>query len=230
MTPRLRALLDCVEKCKILADIGTDHAYLPIEAIRKNICERAIACDIVPGPLNIASQNIRAAGLQARIETRLGDGLNPLSQNEADCIVIAGMGGMNIINIISAAQKKCQGDGSVDNAPRLILQPQHDLEELRRFLHKNLYNIIEEKLIRERERFYVILISQRANENEIATYTDAEYFTGKIISPHFTDYLREKHKKISGYINSVSDEKSRELAKKQMKWLEEANVHNKVDN
>jgi len=228
ITPRLRAVLDCVAEtqCEILADIGTDHAYLPIEAVRKNICENAIACDIVPGPLKMADYNIRSAGLAERIEIRLGDGLQPLSPNEADCIVIAGMGGMRIIDIISVAHDK------IKNA-RLILQPQHDLEDLRRFLHKNLYNILEEKLVREktkgRSRFYVILVAQ--STDGITPYTDAEYFTGRINCSNFPEYLYEKQKKISGYINSVSDEAARKTAEKQLEWLRRCiNAHRTMDN
>jgi tRNA (adenine22-N1)-methyltransferase len=193
-----------------------------VKAIRENICEHAIACDINVAPLETAKKNIHAAGLSSRIETRLGDGLQPLSHNEADCIVIAGMGGMNIIEIISAAHEK------ISNA-KLILSPQHDLENLRRFLHENLYNILEEKLVCEKtkkhSRFYVIVVARRvACAEEISPYTNAEYFTGKIFSPDFAAYLREKHEKISGYISSVSGD-AHELAQKQLTWLEEANAH-----
>jgi len=218
LSPRLRAVLNCVAEtpCKILADIGTDHAYLPIEAVRTHACERAIACDIVPGPLDIAKKNILAAGLSEKIETRLGNGLQPISPNEPDCIAITGMGGKNIEEIISAAHEK------IGNA-RLILSPQHDLEDLRRFLHKNLYSILNEKLVREeiknRSRFYVILTAQRANN--VTPYTDSEYFTGRISCPDFPEYLREMHLKITKYIGSISDVNARELAEKRLIWLKE---------
>ncbi|MCL1845538.1 MAG: class I SAM-dependent methyltransferase, partial [Defluviitaleaceae bacterium] len=124
LSPRLAAVLSCVEKCGVLADIGTDHAYLPIEAVRAGLCERAIACDVSVGPLEFAARNIRAAGLcdetfcneaddnswqtYGLIETRLGDGLAPLAADKADCIVIAGMGGMKIIEILQAEKKRAK--------------------------------------------------------------------------------------------------------------------------
>jgi len=234
LTKRLRALLACVDSCRCLADIGTDHAYLPIEAVRKGICERAIACDIADGPLKAAAENIRAAGLLERIEMRLGDGVEPLAPGEADCIVIAGMGGQRIIDIVRHAHGKNRGNvskvthsletlnnsgstGKVGNA-RLILQAQHDLEELRRFLHENLYNIEYEKLVREGARFYVIIAAQRAEK--IEPYTDAEYFTGRITCPDFPAYLCEKHAKISKYIGAISNENDRTLAFRRLSWLE----------
>jgi len=212
LSPRLKAVLECVKKCDVLADIGTDHAYLPIEAVRENFCQRAIACDINTGPLEIAKKNILAVGFENRIETRLGDGLQPLCENEADCIVITGMGGMRILEILSATPVKAK------NA-RLILQAQHDMEELRRFLHSNMYNIIEEKLIRERSRFYVILVAQSADASEIVPWTDAEYFLGKIESSDLILYLREMNEKIMGYIHSISDEETKNLAKKRLAWI-----------
>ncbi|MCL2198169.1 MAG: class I SAM-dependent methyltransferase [Defluviitaleaceae bacterium] len=214
---RLLTILSCIGKCDVLADIGTDHAYLPIEAIREGICKTAIACDISEGPLNIAKKNIDDAGLSDRIQTRLGDGLAPLCEDEADCIVISGMGGMKIMEILSAMPVKA----------RLILQPQHDLEELRRFLHKYMYNILEEKLAYERGRFYEIIISQKSEK--ILPYTDAEYFHGRIKCPHFLPYLREKRDKIKEYIHSVSHNSKEH---KRLKWLEEKcqNGNSTVDN
>lgn len=206
----MQTVLECIENCDVLADIGTDHAYLPIEACRVGFCQKAIACDILPRPLKMAEFNIKAAKLESRIETRMGDGLQPLLVNEADCITIAGMGGMRICGILSDAPKKAE------NA-KLILQPQHDLEELRRFLHSNMYKI-EESLVRERSRFYVIMVAQRG---EVVPWTDAEYFLGKTSGADSTLYFHEMHKKISGYIHFITDEKMLELAKKRLAWLKE---------
>ncbi|MDR0272228.1 MAG: class I SAM-dependent methyltransferase [Clostridiales bacterium] len=211
---RLSKLLECVGNCSVLADIGTDHAYLPIEAVRAGICEKAIACDINAGPLKIAKKNICKAGFSERIEARLGDGLNPLRENEADCVVIAGMGGMRIVEILKAAPKK------IENA-KLVLQPQHDLEELRRFLHSNMSNIISEKLAIERSRFYVVLTVKGAKNAKDIPWTDAEYFLGKIESPDLLLYLCEMRKKSAGYFDAITDEGAREKEKKRLEWIEE---------
>ncbi|MCL1844225.1 MAG: class I SAM-dependent methyltransferase [Defluviitaleaceae bacterium] len=218
---RLQTILKCIKNCEVLADIGTDHAYLPIEAIRAGVCKRAVACDISPGPLKIANFNIQEAELKNHIETRLGDGLKPLKKDEADCIVIAGMGGKRICEILFNSREKIKN---------LILQPQHDLEELRRFLHSNGYTIKNEELTREKERFYIILVAQNAKisgENQVIPWTEEEYFLGKFLleksrkNADITDYFRQSHKKISGYIHSVNKTSARELAEKRLSWLEE---------
>jgi len=208
LSPRLQAVLELIEPCKVLADIGTDHAYLPIEAYRAGLCEKAIASDINPGPLKIAESNIKAAGLSKKIETRLGDGLNPLNPGEADCIVITGMGGMRIIGILN---EKTQ------NA-RLILQPQHDLEELRRNLHAKGY-AIEEKLVREASRFYIIICAKKASN--VKAWSDKEYFLGNLSGEFWQSYLQQKREKIERYIHSISDNAARIKAEQQLKWIEE---------
>jgi len=210
---RLQAVLDLVRHSKILADIGTDHAYLPIEAVRAGLCQKAIACDINKGPLEIAAANIEMAQLSDRIETRLGDGLAPVHQNEADCIVISGMGGMRIWNILHTQQAKAQF------AKKLILQPQHNLEELRRSLHDTGYEIRTEKLIYEDSRFYVILLA--GHTGKISTWTEQEYFFGKHIteSPHFLQYLEYHQSKIARYIQSIKDDDTRQSAETRLKWI-----------
>jgi tRNA (adenine22-N1)-methyltransferase len=203
---RLQTMLSCIRECGTLADIGTDHAYLPIEAVRGGLCKKAIACDIVKGPLDTAKKNIKAAGLENYIETRLGDGLQPLQKNEADCIVIAGMGGMNIMEILESPKA---------GNSKLILQAQHDLEELRRFLHAKKYRI-KEYLVRERSRFYVVTEAEKAGT--IETWTDKEYFLGKAESEDLQAYFCGMHSKIAKYIDSL-DGTARKLAEKRMAWL-----------
>jgi len=212
---RLQAVLDLVGHSKVLADIGTDHAYLPIEAVRAGLCEKAIACDINKGPLEIAAANIQMVQLSDRIETRLGDGLKPIHQSEADCIVISGMGGMRIWNILHTEQNKAKF------AKKLILQPQHNLETLRKKLHNTGYEICTEKLIYEDSRFYVILLANYTGE--VTTWTDQEYFFGKHIieSPHFLQYLEYHQNKIARYIQSIKDNDARHVAETRLKWIGE---------
>jgi len=210
---RLQALLDLIPHSDILADIGTDHAYLPIEAICAGLCEKAIACDINKGPLEIAVENIQMARLSNKIEIRLGDGLKPIHPNEADCIVISGMGGMRIWNIIHTEQDKAQF------AKKLILQPQHNLEVLRKNLHNAGYEISTEKLVYEDSRFYVILLA--GYTGEVSTWTEQEYFFGKHLleSPHFSHYLKYHRDKISRYIQSINDDDTRRITETRLKWI-----------
>jgi len=212
LTPRLKAVVSSIDFAKTLADIGTDHAYLPIESCRKNFCEKAIACDINKGPLEIAKINIKEAGLADTIETRLGDGLKPLKKNEADCIVITGMGGKRIISIIDEEIEKAK------NA-KLILQPQHDLEELRKSLHEMSFEIIEEKLIKESFRFYVIICAKFVKN--ITPWSESEYFLGKLSGNDLLSFYNDKKDKILRYINNINNEDVRSKADKQLNWIKE---------
>lgn len=215
---RLQAVLDYARGCKILADIGTDHAYLPIEAVATGACQRAIACDLNKGPLEIAATNIKEAGFCDQIETRLGNGLTPLWENEADCISISGMGSTTMWNILLAEPNKAQSANS------LILQPQHDyLDIFRKNLHGVGYKIESEKLVLEDSRFYVILLATYVGVGEVAPWSAKEYFFGKYLneSPHFEEYLEYHRNKIARYIDAVSDSQTRELAATRLEWVEE---------
>ena len=224
LSPRLETVLDFCRSlhtpdCGVLADIGTDHAYLPIAAIQQGVCKRAIACDLHPGPLDIATGNIRNAGFGSQIEVRLGDGLQPLLPGEADCIVIAGMGGMRILDIIFV------GLDQAEAARRLILQPQRDTMILRKFLHSNGFEIEGERLVREvvsgKEHFYVVLAARYAGEVE--TWNERGYFLGKYLlkegSEDFLSYMASEREKLAAYISSIRDEAALTDARKRMEWL-----------
>ena len=200
-----------------MADIGTDHGYLPIEAVVQGFCKRAIACDIRPGPLSVAEANVRAAGLSDAIETRLGDGLKPVLLGEADSIVMSGMGGTLMWKIITDS-----GGEKAKSAKRLILQPQHDIEGLRKNLHSAGFEIVDESLVCD-SRFYVILVA--CYTGAITKWTEKEYFLGKYIenNEYRQLYFNEMQRKLVGYIHRITDEKARKVAKNRYHWLEEEN-------
>lgn len=127
---RLALCASMVREGTKLADVGTDHAYLPIWLARKGRVSSAIAADVKPLPLRSAEQNIRRYYVEEQVTTRLSDGLRALSPDEADDIVLAGMGGELIIRLIGEAPWLKAGD------KRLILQPMTSAEELRRFLER----------------------------------------------------------------------------------------------
>ena len=157
LTPRLQCVADCIEECSLLADVGTDHAYIPIYAVQKGIAKNAIAGDVVKGPLKIAEANIKAHGLEDKITTRLANGLE--SAKGADVIVIAGMGGKLICTILQ------ENDETAKNADYMVIQPMTCSFELRRFLHNNKYKIIDEKLAREEDKIYSIMVVGKGEEN-----------------------------------------------------------------
>ena len=128
LSRRLSAAFELVREGEIVADIGTDHAVLPIHLVRCGLADSAIATDINKKPLMKAAENIDAVGLSDAIELRLGNGLACISPNEVDTIVIAGMGGELIADILAAAPWLRSG------SYKLILQPMSRSERLREYL------------------------------------------------------------------------------------------------
>ena len=130
LSKRLSAAASLVTPGKRVVDIGTDHAYIPIYLIEKKKCLSAVAMDVNAGPLRRAAVHIQEAGFQKEIETRLSDGFEQLKPGEADCAVIAGMGGGLVIKILSAyPEVTC-------SLKEYILQPQSEIAKVRVFLLK----------------------------------------------------------------------------------------------
>lgn len=151
LTERLNAVAKMIPNCKTIADIGTDHAYIPIYAVENDISTYAIACDINEGPLKIAEKNIKNHLLNDKIKTRLSNGLDMLDTDEAETIVIAGMGGQLISEIISNDIDK------ITEKTTLVLQPMIAQSDLRRFLLENDFSIVDERLAREGNKIYNII-------------------------------------------------------------------------
>ena len=172
LSPRLEAVLSFV-KGQYLADIGTDHGYLAISACLEGIVEKALACDISPGPLAKAKENVKRYRLDNQISTRLGFGLEPVKPDEAQCVIIAGMGGMRVIDILKKSPEV------VKHIERLIVQPQHDIPKVRQTLHCMGFAIIDEKMIQEDRRFYTVIAAEP--QKDITIYTETEYLLGKCL-------------------------------------------------
>lgn len=148
---RLLKIAQMVEKCDVVADIGTDHAYIPIYLLQTGICKKVIATDISKAPLLKAKSNIAEHNLTGEIELRLGEGIKPIEDDECDVIIIAGMGGLLISEILEASFDK------VRKAKSIILQPMYTDEVLREYLLTKGFNIINEVLVRDGGRIYVIM-------------------------------------------------------------------------
>jgi tRNA (adenine22-N1)-methyltransferase len=140
LTPRLQAAADYVPVQCRFADIGTDHAYLPVWLLQQGRITRAIAADLRRGPLDHARETAQVYGLTECMDFRLSDGLARFAPHEADCIVIAGMGGEAVRSILEAAPW-------TRTDTRLILQPQSNLPRLRRWLAESGYCICQERCV-----------------------------------------------------------------------------------
>lgn len=172
LSKRLQTVADMIKGQGAVADIGTDHAYIPIYLILSGKTEHAIAMDVRQGPLLRARENIKAYQLEGKIETRLSDGLEKLSDDEADTIVIAGMGGDLMTRIL------CDGSHALLSKKELILQPQSEIYKVRRQLHAMGYRIVEEKMLIDEGKFYTIM---RAVDGEETYAREVEYDYGKCL-------------------------------------------------
>lgn len=154
LPPRLLYIASLVPKGSLVADVGTDHAHLPVYLIENSITDRVIASDIVDGPLMSAKKNISAHGLCEKIEVVKSDGLVKVFPLSPETVIIAGMGGETIRDIISACEY------SKEVAPLFLLQPMTHAEVLRKYLIENGFSIKSEGVIREQHRYYVIISAQ----------------------------------------------------------------------
>lgn len=152
LSPRLRSVADLVPRMAKFADIGTDHAYLPVWLLLQGWIESAVVSDLREGPLDRARQNAEHYGVTDRISFRLGSGLDRISPEEVDAIAVAGMGGETIAGILADAPWVASG------AYRLILQPMTAQEELRVWLSRNSYQIEREILTQEGRTIYLTLL------------------------------------------------------------------------
>lgn len=162
-----------------IADIGTDHAYVPIHLVHQGHSPRAIAMDINRGPLKKAQNNIAIYGLGNLIETRLSNGLEKLCDDEVQTIIMAGMGGDLIVRILT------EGSHALQTPKELILQPQSEWEKVRHALHQMGYRIEKEDMIEEDGKYYVAI---RAIQGFQSYYDEFQYVFG--------DYLLRKRNSV----------------------------------
>lgn len=194
---RLLAVSDMVEPCRVLADIGSDHAYLAIALLREGRIERAIVTDVAEAPLNSAKNNIIEAGYEHLCSIRLGDGLNTLKQGEADTIVIAGMGGNMIIKIL------CENPHIARCAESIILQPMQHKRELREYLNTNAYSIISERVVSENGKFYEIIKAKDGSQRRF-TNVELEFGFAMLKDSTYNNYVRNKQNE---YIRIIDERK-----------------------
>lgn len=182
LSPRLEAVARHVLPGLPLADIGTDHGYLPVHLVEAGVVPRAVAGDVLPGPLEAARATVGAAGLESQVQLRLGSGLSVLKPGEVATVAICGMGGTLMTELLAA--------GPLDGVQRLVLQPMGAFETVRHWLADNVWQIIAEEVAREGDKFYVIVVA----EPGVMTLTEAEALLGPRLLAEptslFLDYVR----------------------------------------
>ena len=180
LTPRLLKTAELITPCKKLADIGTDHAYIPVYALQNDLAETVVASDINEGPLNNAAKTVKQYGFEDRVVLRLSDGLENIEETEADAVVIAGMGGELIAKIIGDAPW-------LKNNKQIIMQPMTHFEDLRAFLCENGYKITKETVVREGKRLYLALSAEYTEEE--ADFGEWYFYVGNLIYSNNPDEI-----------------------------------------
>jgi len=160
ISDRLKTAASLIREGAVLADVGTDHGYVPIYLLEQKKIKSAIAMDINKGPLERAREHIHLYGMDAYIQTRLSDGAEALLPNEADSILIAGMGGELILHILTEGESVCS------TAKELILQPQSEIHKVREYLRRHQYKIEDEDMVCEEGKYYPMMRAVKTEQDE----------------------------------------------------------------
>ena len=198
ISERLRTAAGLIGEGERLADVGTDHGYVPIYLVERKRIPSAIAMDIRTGPLERAREHIRMYGMEDYIQTRLSDGVAALKPGETDTILIAGMGGGLVIHILESGRVICE------QAHGLVLQPQSDIDKVRKYLYENDYVITAEKMVCEEEKYYPMMHVQHGHMEELA---DIEWKYGAFLlkekNPVLGSFLKKEETTLTGVLQNL---------------------------
>lgn len=203
LSKRLQNVADMVTKGYIVADIGTDHGYVPIYLIKNGIVPKAYAMDINEGPLKIADKNIRLEGLQDKITTVLSDGMNEMTSEMAESVVIAGMGGDLITDILNRGK-------NIKGIKELVLSPHKRVDIVRKYLLDNNWKITDENMVIDNNKYYTIL--RAVPEKEESEYDETEIMYGRLLlttkNPVLKKYLEKENKMYEEVLKKVENNKN----------------------
>lgn len=191
LSKRLQAVADLVSEGMTIADVGTDHGYIPIYLLETGKCTKAIAMDVNKGPLLRAKEHIAEHGLGELIETRLSDGVKHLQVGECDVTVIAGMGGALTVRILD------EGKEVFKSLTEFILQPQSELSKVREYLYEQGYCVVEEDMVQEDGKFYPMM---KVINGASDAYHEIEFRYGKLL-------LSERHPVLKMFLEKEKNTK-----------------------
>ena len=229
LSKRLNAVASLVTEGYRLADIGTDHAYIPIYLVSSGKIPEAVAMDVNRGPLLRAEENIRANGLQNKIKTRISDGFSALNREEADSAVIAGMGGSLTIRILR------EGAGLVCSLKECILQPQSEIEKVRAFLLEEGFFFLGEDMVEEDGKYYPMMKVRppqgRCGARNEPDWNETELRYGKLQlrekNPVLREYLRREICIRTGILDRLKDRNSPDVQRRIAELEEELKIAEK---
>ena len=200
ISKRLELVASFVPQGAILLDVGSDHAYLPIELIERGQIESAIAGEVVEGPYQSAVKNVEAHGLKEKIQVRLANGLAAFEEaDQVSVITIAGMGGRLIARILE------EGLDKLANVERLILQPNNREDDLRIWLQDNGFQIVAESILEEAGKFYEILVVEAGQMKLSASDVRFGPFLSKEVSPVFVQKWQKEAEKLEFALGQIPE-------------------------
>ena len=205
ISKRLEMVASFVPQGAVLLDVGSDHAYLPIELVEKGHIECAIAGEVVVGPYQSAVKNVESHGLTEKIQVRLANGLAAFEEaDQVSVITIAGMGGHLIATILE------EGLDKLANVERLILQPNNREDELRSWLQEHGFQIIAESILKEAGKFYEIIVAEAGKMNLSATDVRFGPFLSKEVSPVFIQKWQKEAAKLEFALTQIPEKNHEE--------------------
>ena len=200
ISKRLELVASFVPQGAILLDVGSDHAYLPIELVERGKIESAIAGEVVEGPYQSAVKNVEAHGLKEKIQVRLANGLAAFEEaDQVSAITIAGMGGRLIATILE------EGLDKLANVERLILQPNNREDDLRIWLENHGFQIVAESILEEAGKFYEILVVEAGQMKLSASDVRFGPILSKEVSPVFIKKWQKEAAKLEVALSQIPE-------------------------
>ena len=200
ISKRLELVASFVPQGAILLDVGSDHAYLPIELIERGQIESAIAGEVVEGPYQSAVKNVEAHGLKEKIQVRLANGLAAFEEaDQVSVITIAGMGGRLVARILE------EGLDKLASVERLILQPNNREDDLRIWLQDYDFEIVAENILEEAGKFYEILVVEAGQMKLSASDVRFGPFLSKEVSPVFVQKWQKEAEKLEFALGQIPE-------------------------
>lgn len=222
LSKRMQSVADMIQPCDAVGDIGCDHAFVSIYMVEQHRAKRVIASDVRRGPITIAKRNIEAMNLSDQIEIRMGDGLGTIVPGEVNAVVLAGMGGMLMIDILE------RGEEVVTRCDQLVLQPQSDIEKVRRYLAEKGYHLADEQMLIDAGKYYNLLdvrVHEMVQKDEYDCSKLADdwcyMYGGSLLrkkDPVLRSWLVKQRDTTAGLIDSLSG-KNTENAVKRLKTI-----------
>lgn len=198
LSKRLETVAGMVTPGNVTADIGTDHGYVPIYLIKNGICPKAYAMDINEGPIKSAIQNIRVEGLSEQIEVIQSDGMEKLEPEMADTVIIAGMGGELMVNILENSKVN-------HTVKEFILSPHRRGDLVRKYITHIDWHITDEKMLVDAGKFYTVMKAEKGRDE--IPYNETEYIYGRILldekNPVLKEYLEKENNKFQKILETM---------------------------